>query len=164
MPNRFLFGSLLILLLQGWSSFPFRCGSTVIGPDSGAARESQQALWSGEDWSRTNQHKSHEPRTVMDASTGSPHIWGLGFTPNRTSRLDWPAFRRWDRQSFALRPRWWMKQDSNLRARSFTTELNPPSFFIRHKLTPHYCQHVKVLVGLCNQLVTLRRGTVGWPA
>lgn len=44
---------------------------------------------------------------------------GLGFTPNRTSRLDWPAFRRWDRQSFALRPRWWMKQDSNLRARSF---------------------------------------------
>ena len=120
MPNRFLFfGSLLILLSQGWSSLPFRCGSTVIGPDSGAARESQQALWSGEDWSRTNQHKSHEPRTVMDASTGSPHIWGLGFTPNRTSRLDWPAFRRWDRQSFTLRPRWWMKQDLNLRTRSF---------------------------------------------
>ena len=46
-------------------------------------------------------------------------LWGLGFTPNRTSRLDWPAFRRWDRQSFALRPRWWMKQDSNLRTRSF---------------------------------------------
>lgn len=55
----------------------------------------------------------------MDASTGSPHIWGLGFTPNRTSRLDWPAFRRWDRQSFTLRPRWWMKQDLNLRTRSF---------------------------------------------
>ena len=141
----FFFGSLLILLSQGWSSFPFRCGSTVIGPDSGAARESQQALWSGwqvptlptdtadcsRDFCISHNHvpaycrqlDSNQYFSTTKAKTAADCIMsaygGLGFTPNRTSRLDWPAFRRWDRQSFALRPRWWMKQDSNLRTRSF---------------------------------------------
>ena len=156
----FFFGSLLILLSQGWSSFPFRCGSTVIGPDSGAAWESQQALWGGLPGVGPDQEGLCEspPRHRM------PSYWGLGFTPNRTSRLDWPAFRRWDRQSFALRPRWWMKQDSNLRARSLRHGAESAQLLHPSKLTPHYCQHVKVLVGLFNQLVTLRRGTVGWPA
>ena len=70
MPNRFLFGSLLILLLQGWSSFPFRCGSTVIGPDSGAAWESQQVLWGGP----TGVEPVQEGNVWLPPVTGRPHI------------------------------------------------------------------------------------------
>lgn len=69
MPNRFVV-SLLILLLQGWSSFPFRCGSTVIGPDSGAARESQQALWGG----LPGVEPSQEGDVWLPPVTGGPHI------------------------------------------------------------------------------------------
>ena len=111
MPNRFSFGSLLILLSQGWSSFPFRCGSTVIGPDSGAARESQQVLLGG----LSGVEPGQEGDVWLPPVAGCPHIGSLGFTPEPhiSSRL--ACLSALGPTIICSHPRWSGRKDLNFR-------------------------------------------------